>query len=624
MGSATKSVPETTMGPARLGVGSILAWACWFGVGSGTVELLVFLLKCHVLDPRNLNVGRQMVWMFPTAGLIVVGTAGVVLAVASRLLPRLGTPTFVLFVLASVAYVGVLFRAPVYTLVCLFLANGLAWRTSSMLVASPVRDGRAPRIGVRIPLGLLALMIVAGLGREFGREYGARPGSMRVVAGSKPKNVILVVLDTVRADSLGLYGYARDTTPNLERLAGRGVRFDRSFSTAPWTAPSHASLFTGRWPHELSIGWDRPLDASYATLAEVLGNRGYSTAGFVANTTYCSYETGLDRGFDHYEDYDITFRGIMLCSSLVERTLNFVHKHPGLAKRMGDDSSAGDRKDASRINRDFLGWLDRQGNGPRPFFAFLNYYDAHHPYLAPDPGAGVPFGRKPETPREFRLLKTWWERDKQGIRPDDIELARDSYDRCIAYLDDQLGRLFGELDRRGILEESVVVVTADHGEHLGERQLFGHGCSVYRPELHVPLLVIAPGLSPGGRVIDRPVSLRDVPATVLDLIGAEGASPFPGKSLARTWKDGVSLEGPSDMILSEVQSPPDDDPNRGLSPAARGAMTSVVDRQYHYIRGGDGREELYDLRLDPAEGHDLAGKPELAAALEKLRAHVRR
>ena len=145
------------------------------------------------------------------------------------------------------------------------------------------------------------------------------------------KNVILIVLDTVRADRLGVYGYERDTTPNLARLASRGVRFARAFSTAPWTAPSHASLFTGRWPHELSIGWDRPLDSTHATLAEVLAADGYLTAGFVANTTYCSYETGLDRGFAHYEDYDVTLRGVLLCSSLVERTMNFVHKHPGLA-----------------------------------------------------------------------------------------------------------------------------------------------------------------------------------------------------------------------------------------------------------------------------------------------------
>ena len=613
----------------RLGFGSILGWSCCLGVGSGAVELVVFLLKCRYLDPRNANASRQMVWMFPASGLIVVGGAGLILAAASRALPRLLTPRFVVFVLSGIAFVGVWFRAPIYTLVCLLLATMMAWSTSSFLVRSSSRRDLWTTLRLLIPLGSLGLVILANFGLESWRDHR---GNSRVAvpsvgssSNSKPKNVILMVLDTVRAESLGLYGYARDTSPNLASLASRGILFDRAFSTAPWTAPSHASLFTGRWPHELSIGWDRPLDRSYPTLAEVLASRGYATAGFVANTTYCSYETGLDRGFDHYEDYDVTIRGVLLCSSLVERTLNFAHKHPALARWLGDDGrSSGDRKDAARINRDFLGWLDGRGRDSSPFFAFLNFYDAHHPYLSPDPGSGAAFGRKPGSAREFRLLKTWWERDKQGIKPDDVELARDSYDRCIAYLDGQLGLLFGDLDRRGILENSVVIVTADHGEHLGERRLFGHGCSVYRPELHVPLLIVAPGVVPEGRRIERPVSLRDVPSTVLDAIGAAGASPFPGRSLARTWDGKEGLDGLSDVVLSEIEAPPDDDPNGGLSPAARGPMRSAVDVDFHYIRGGDGREELYDLRRDPAELTDLASKPRSAATLERFRASVRK
>ena len=627
MSSLTDASLTTSQQPDRPGFASILGWACCFGVGSGLVELVVFLLKCHWLDPRNTNVSRHLVWMFPASGLLIVGGTGLILAGASRALPRPIAPRFVLFVLSTPAYLGVLFRAPIYTVVCLLLAVALGWRTSRFPAPAPRRGGRWTILRFAVPLGLLSLLVAGSFGLESWRDSRARSRAPVGSAGApgKPRNVILAVLDTVRADRLGLYGYARDTTPNLDRLAARGVRFDRAFSTAPWTAPSHASLFTGRWPHELSIGWDRPLDRAYPTLAEVLADRGYSTAGFVANTTYCSYETGLDRGFDHYEDYDVTPRGVLLCSSVVERTLNFVHKHPSLAGWLGDDGrSAGDRKDASRINRDFLGWLDGRGRTSSPFFAFLNYYDAHHPYLSPDPDAGPESARKPRSPREFRLLKTWWERDKKGIEPDDVELAGDSYDRCIAYLDDQLGRLFDELDRRGVLDESVVIVTSDHGEHLGERQLFGHGCSVYRPELHVPLLVVAPGVFPRGVHIDRPVSLRDVPATVLDAIGIDGTSPFPGRSLARTWGDPKDLEGPSDLILSEIEAPPDDDPNGGLSPAARGPMTSAVDGEFHYIRGGDGREELYHLSRDPAEVRDLAAKPESSDTLARFRASIGR
>src|SRR5262249_33619019 len=118
-----------------------------------------------------------------------------------------------------------------------------------------------------------------------------------------PPNVLLIVLDTVRADRLSLYGCRRPTSPTLERLARQGIRFDEARATAPWTLPSHASVFTGRWPHELDVNWRTRLGPQSPRLAEYLGSRGYATAGFVANVEYCSYEFGLDRGFTHYEDY---------------------------------------------------------------------------------------------------------------------------------------------------------------------------------------------------------------------------------------------------------------------------------------------------------------------------------
>ena len=125
-------------------------------------------------------------------------------------------------------------------------------------------------------------------------------------ADSGTPNVLLIVMDTVSAQHMSLYGYPRDTTPNLARLARKGVRFQHARSTAPWTLPSHASMFTGRWPHDLSVGYGQPLDASAPTLAESLRDRGYATGGFVANTLYCSAETGLNRGFIHYEDHELT------------------------------------------------------------------------------------------------------------------------------------------------------------------------------------------------------------------------------------------------------------------------------------------------------------------------------
>ncbi|WP_422931586.1 sulfatase-like hydrolase/transferase [Singulisphaera sp. PoT] len=612
--------PEGGPATARIGPASVLLWTLGIGLGSGLLELAVFLLKCHYLDPRNYNLSRQYPWMFPVAGLLVVALPGLLLTLAVIAFPRRISARLALGTLLFPAFLGLLFRAPIATAACLILAFGLALQVSR-LAASRLRAFN--RLVVR-GLAAMGVFLAAGMLFTFAAQMrkplatAAKPGQ---AAGSK--NVILIVLDTVRAGSLSLYGYNRETTPNLSRWAAKGVRFDHAFATAPWTAPSHASMFTGKASRELSIGWNKPLDGDSPTLAEYLGGRGYATAGFVANTTYCSYETGLDRGFAHYEDYDVSAKSILLCSSLVQRALNFVHKHPTLAHRLGEGESANaHRKSAARIRGDFLGWLDRQEQ-TRPFFAFLNFFDAHHPYFTPEPMEDLPFGREPESPADSWMLRTWWDLDKRKLEPRSVELARDAYDRCIAYLDREVGRLLDDLDRRGVLQETMVIVTADHGEHLGERRLFGHGCSLYLPELHVPLLVIEPGSQVGGRTVAEPVSLRDLPATVVDRLGLAAGAPFSGRTLARTWTSPAPASATSfEPLLSEIDAPFEADPNHGESPVCRGPLTSLVDGNLHYIQNGDGREELYNLEADPAEATNLAEAPELANALARFRSHL--
>jgi arylsulfatase A-like enzyme len=612
---------------ARPGPREVLLWSAWFGMVAGYFELAAFLAKCNLLDPRNYNASRHFVWMYPIAGLAIVGVPGSLLALASLVRPGRLPAAVVVGVLTFVAALGVLFRGPISTVACLLLACGIGVQAGRYFGARAATFHRWVRRSLPVLFVLIAATAAVSHGRGVWIGQRARAGLPRPPSGSK--NVLLIVLDTVRADSLSLYGYPRETAPNLTRMAARGVRFDRAFATAPWTAPSHASMFTGRWANELSVGWNKPLDATSPTLAEFLGGLGYDTAGFVANSTYCSYETGLDRGFARYDDYDVTPRAILLCSALVQRTLNSINTHPRLARWLdGGGSSAPFRKSAARINGDFLEWESRRGREGRPFFAFLNYYDAHHPYLTPEPWEGGPPGRRPESAADFGLLRSWWGLDKRRLDDRQVELARDSYESCIAYLDGQLGRLFDELDRRGLLRDTILVVTADHGEHLGEQRLYGHGVSLYRTELHVPLIVLGPdGLVPKGQVVRAPVSLRDLAATVVDRSGvAPETSPFPGRSLARAWsRNPVPVpDAAGELIRSELEAPPEDDPNRGESPARRGSMTSLVRGGLHYIRNGDGREELYDLDSDSGEEHDLAAAPGFDRALRGFRERLRR
>ncbi len=602
--------------PFRPSPSTIVLWAVWFGLMGGYIELAAFLLKCNWLDPRNYNTSRHFPWMYPVAGVLVLLPPAAALIILRLIRPAWVSAAIVIGSLCFVSALGVCFRAPISTVACILLAAGIAYQAARF-----VRT-RAETFNRWIKRSLLVLMIsvcFTAVAISVGGVSGNRSAESKSI--STAKNVVLIVLDTVRADHLSAYGYDKQTSPNLSRIADRGVRFNRAFATAPWTAPSHASMLTGRLASELSVDWDSPLDRRWPTIAEVLRRAGYNTAGFVANTTYCSYETGLDRGFATYEDYDVTAHAILLCSSIVQRTLNFIGTRPRLAHWFEGEASASTRKSAERINHDFLRWEAKQKSG-HPYFAFLNYYDAHHPYLTPHQTDDGPTGLRPETAADFGLLRGWWGMDKRKLSAHDAQLAIDGYDHCIAYLDRQIGQLFDELERSGRLNDTVIIVTADHGEDLGEHKLYGHGVSLYRSELQVPLIVVGPReIVPPRRVVDTPVSLRNIATTILSAAGvATDAPSFSGTSLLSIATD----VGQVDDVRSDLAAPPEDDPNRGESPVQKGPMRSLVAEGFHYIRNGDGSEELYDIEHDSGETHNLANDEKFTIVLEKLRTQVSR
>ena len=445
-------------------------------------------------------------------------------------------------------------------------------------------------------------------------------------------NVLFIVLDTVRADHLSLYGYPRSTTPTLKRLAENGIRFDRARATAPWTLPSHASFFTGRWPHELGVQWLTPLRPGPPLLAEYMGSRGYATAGFVANTGYCSYDTGLARGFTHYEDYIL--KGIaplqmpIVAKGLLGRIFEIstahdpgpMHYVPELVERW---FYSGIRKDAESINRAFLDWLFRRPEQTRPFFVFLNYLDAHAPYKLPE-GAQHRFGHKPRSREEIRVIHDGWDLIDKATLPRYYQtMARDAYDSCLGYLDEQLGVLFDELQRRDLLDDTLVVITSDHGEGLGEHDLFDHGESLYSTELDVSLLILLPRKGRTARVVPQVVSLRDLPATIVDLVGQGSGSPFPGHSLADLWRESDGSPAAASKAFSELAAPSPRKINHGRSPADRGPMISVAEGDFVYIRNeGDGAEELFNKSDDPHELSNRVGQGAMKPILDRFRDNV--
>jgi arylsulfatase A-like enzyme len=603
---------------------SLLLVAIWFGLLTGWGETLFwFVLKFYL--GRVIFADLDTFWMGPLVDLMLFACLGLVLTSVHRRWPRLISPAVAVSILAFVSYCSLLllFRK-LHVLAVLLLALGLAVQTGRMARGHKMRFHRLVRYSVGWPVFLARLpresarrrtdaaaapglrvtrrqfLVGAGAGiavTALGTTTWPRLRELLAVsalppASSKPPNVLLIVLDTVRAQSLGWYGYPRPTSPQFDRLAQRGVCFKRAISTCSWTLPSHASMFTGHFPHRLSTGEGKPLDATYPTLAEILAARGYMTAGFAANTFCCSREFGLARGFVHYENYRVS-AGQAIISTSLGRTARGKLR---LGELLDTDKNFG-RTNAERLNRDFLRWLSNHKDG-RPFFAFLNYFDAHAPYLPP-----LDFALRfaPTRPRGHLTPAIY-----EALPGEAIQELNNAYDGAIAYLDHHLGLLFDELETDGRLQNTLVIITADHGEQFGEHGLVDHGNSLYMTLLHVPLVILPPSTAPHGVVVEEWVSLRDLAATVLAVTGMESMSPLPGQPLTRYWDSAArAISVDNEALLAEVDV---EEPNHAGT--ALGPMKSLVSGGLHYIKYADDTEELYEVETDPGENSNLATSDE--------------
>lgn len=616
------SIAKAWRRPMRL-----LLMCAWCGLAAGALELLIVLARIYGFQHGLSQRSPHLLWMAPASSLAIFALAVFPAACAIRAIPRIGRSVSrgflgVLTVLSPMLAIPGL-RAPA----CAMLAVGVA----AWAVPAIRKDEKRSLARVRMTFPLLAALPVVVAVGVFARDAARDSKTTAPPPPPGAPNVLFVVMDTVRADATSLNGQTRgrDTTPNLRALASTGARFDHAISTSSWTLPSHASMFTGRWVRELAVGTDRPLDTRFPTLAEYLGKHGYATGGFVANATFCGREYGISRGFSYYEDVFVSPTEILrgsalgyLISQRLGSLLDHVYVKMGREPRhpLGVESA---RKDASRISRDALRWIDSQKE--RPFFAFLNYLDAHEPYLAPD-APGSRFGPRPRSLPQYRMLRDWLPAEGPPSRsPEDVSLSQDSYDDCIASLDVRLGSLFDALERGGRLKNTIVVVTSDHGEHFGEhsrdgKPIFGHGASLYQPEVHVPLVIAAPGQIAPGTIVQEPVCLRDLAATVVHLAGLDAGSPFPGRSLIDppSWPLTVPSRFAKPPFLAELglYSPLPAE-RRYLEPTTGLRRALFADGKVYHLHG-ESCEEFYDLGDDPLETRDLAHTEE-AGLLEWYR-----
>ena len=379
-----------------------LAAAAWFGLLTSFIELGFLLVRNALSSSASLGalqMNRHFFWMIPLSHLAIFLAGGVAFGLLGLVRPRLSRRVALVGSCALGIFSLLILINGLHALGASVLAIGLASRIAPRIEQRIAGFRRVMAISLPVFLGVVAILAWLGFERLVRAEARALASLPKARAGAP--NVLLVVLDTVRADRLSLHGYDRNTTPNLDRLARRGIVFKEARSTAPWTLPSHASMLTGRWPHELKVGDNHPLDGAYPTLAEFLGERGYATAGFIGNTYYCNSWYGLGRGFVHYEDYYehniiISPGEALHCTALGRRLIEalggYYNARPGAANML---------KDAERVNRDTLAWLG--ANPARPYFAFLNYIDVHDPYQTP-PTFTRNFGLKPDKPEDLELI----------------------------------------------------------------------------------------------------------------------------------------------------------------------------------------------------------------------------
>jgi arylsulfatase A-like enzyme len=538
---------------------------------------------------------RDIIWMAPLSYAVFIVPITVLAMCLVTWWPRYFSGRLLISAPLTVAMFGVLLLVRViHPLALLAISLGVSIQIARLFARYSAWGRRMTRTVV-VGGGTLVLI---GSAAVRGLPALAESTAIAAASDASAPNVLLIILDTVRASNMGLYGYFRSNTPRLEQLARDGVRFDRAIAPASWTLPTHVSLFSGLDARTVAARWSRSMHDSVRTLAQVLSKSGYVSAGFAANPQYTTWETGLGRGFHRWVDIEPSIQETFWASSIAQTSLvrDFILARGPVGRwraiRSFNLTVPVDphhvRRPGADIVDDFLDW--HASIDSTPFLGFLNLFDAHDPYVEP------PSWTPRYAPRTSVI---------------------DTYDSAIAYMDAQVGRLVDSLERRGVLDETIVIISSDHGEQFGEHGLKLHGNSLYMNSIHVPLLIRAPQRTPAGVVVDVPVSLSAIPATVLDLAEvAEGE--LPGQSLRELW-DGDPVAD-SAIALSWIQQHPWGKPGE---PATDGALTSLVDGTYHWILSANDRVALYAYRADSLELLDRGSDPSLAGVRDSFRVRAR-
>jgi arylsulfatase A-like enzyme len=475
---------------------------------------------------------------------------------------------------------------------------------AAVLVAVRKRATLFTRIAIVLAL-LILLLVMKGIW-SIRRDRGGDVQSVSA-GGEVPLSVLLITMDTQRADFLRIYGDTLTLTPALDSLAAGGTVFLDASAQVPMTLPSHVSILTSTYPSVHGIRTNaepRKLPGSMRTVTEILREQGYRTGAFVSAFVLSSF-TEASRGFEVYDD-QFEDKGLHYLARIKPR--------PTLVEAMewaGITLSRHFERRAEATTTRAIRWLDRV---PRdePFFLWVHYFDPHSYYAPPAPYDGLytdtltPADGTAEAVME--VARTYF--PKQGdhveLGPDALLAVRALYRGETSYMDHHIGRLIGRLRETGRLERTLIVATADHGETLGEHDTLGHSMWVYRPILHVPLLFWCPGRVPAGVVRREVVQSIDIMPTILDILGIPPPGQVQGRSLVPFF---TGEETPSLSAYFETFKP---------EPQER-RMVGYRLGPWKYVYTPWGEEEyLFHLGRDPGETENLVGEePEIAARLRE-------
>jgi arylsulfatase A-like enzyme len=369
--------------------------------------------------------------------------------------------------------------------------------------------------------------------------------------GDSAPNVVLIIVDSLRADHLGCYGHDRDTSPNIDALAKQGVRFTRAFSQAPWTTPSIGSLLTSQYPTTLGIKGERSgISEDLLLLPEVLNAGGYATGGVISHS-FCSSKWGFGQGIEDLDESNIKGHTGVTSNDIADRAIEYL---------------------ASKWDKE------------RPFFLMVHFFDPHFAWIEHE---GLSFGGNVGYEGKIKsgtLFSVVIELKANGELTDaDIQESLRLYDSEIAYTDRAIGRIFDHLRERKLYDDSMIVFTADHGDEFLDHGAMGHSRKLYNEVVRVPLIIKFPGGRHGE--IDRPVPLLDIYPTILEVAGLEVKHPIEGVSITNQSERPFFIE------------------------TSRGAeRRALISGNFKFIRNNTAKPELYDLRQDPLEEHDLAAE----------------